>query len=97
MPAPEVIEKMVGTRRLELLTSTVSTPEFEVTRYTYKALVATKSLVGYGSSAYCDLIVTIPMPIVSVFHTELASRRASAQTERRGHPTQRIPKKSAWR
>jgi hypothetical protein len=26
MPAPEVIEKMVGTRRLELLTSTVSTP-----------------------------------------------------------------------
>ena len=70
------IERMVGTWGLEPQTSTVSKPEFEVNRCTYKALFATKSPVGYGSSAYCDLIVTIPMPIVSVFHRELASRRA---------------------
>jgi hypothetical protein len=65
-----MIENMVGTRRLELLTSTVSTPEFEVNRCTYKALVATKSPVGYGSSAYCDLNVPTQMPIVSILHNQ---------------------------
>jgi hypothetical protein len=42
MPAPDVIEKMLGTWGLEPQTSTVSTPEFEVNRCTYEALVATK-------------------------------------------------------
>jgi hypothetical protein len=63
---------MVGTRRLELLTSTVSTPELEVNRCTYKALVATKSPVGYGSSAYCDLNVPTQMPIVPILHNQSA-------------------------
>jgi hypothetical protein len=61
---------MVGTRRLELLTSTVSAPEFEVNRCTYKALVATKRPVGYGSPPYCDLNVPTQMPIVPILHNQ---------------------------
>jgi hypothetical protein len=40
VPAPEVIENMVGTRRLELLTSTVSKRRFEVTNWSLTALTA---------------------------------------------------------
>src|SRR6266446_350641 len=63
---------MVGTWGLEPATSTVSTPEFKVNRCTYKALVATKSPVGYGSSAYCDLNVPTQMPIVPILHSQSA-------------------------
>ena len=61
---------MVGAWGLEPQTSTVSTPEFEVNRCTYKALVATKSPVGYGSSAYCDLNVPTKIPIVPILHNQ---------------------------
>src|SRR6266481_2518960 len=63
---------MLGTTGLEPATSTVSTPEFKVNRCTYKALVATKSPVGYGSSAYCDLNVPTQMPIVPILHNQSA-------------------------
>ena len=61
---------MVGTWGLEPQTSTVSTPEFEVNRCTYKALVATKGPVRYGSSAYCDLNVPTKIPIVPILHNQ---------------------------
>src|SRR5882724_9172065 len=64
------MERMVGTWGLEPQTSTVSTPEFEVNRCTYKALVATKSPVGYGSSAYCDLNAPTKIPIVPILHNQ---------------------------
>src|SRR6266852_4287442 len=65
------MKDMVGTWGLEPQTSTVSTPEFEVNRCTYKALVATKSPVGYGSSRYCALNVSAPLLIVSCLHSRL--------------------------
>jgi hypothetical protein len=60
---------MVGTWGLEPQTSTVSTPEFEVNRCTYKALVATKSPASYGSLSYCGLKVSMPIPYCAFLHT----------------------------
>ena len=73
-----MVKEMVGTWGLEPQTSTVSTPEFEVNRCTYKALVATKSPVGYGSSFYCGLNVSI-----QTAHCALFTMASSGPSRRR--------------